>query len=116
MGVELMCNTFKHRNFMVVDLAQGILARTLIPRMAHSALRSGFAGYPTNPRWSAAKLRAWKMGRQWRDGLERGELVVRSSDSMLVPAADSEEDSDGSSGAQPLPLKPICQEPMLAFG
>lgn len=76
---------------MVVDLTENVLVNTPIPTVNHAALRSGFAGYPVNPRWNAAKFKAWKTGRQWRDALARGEMIVRSTDSMLVPAANQEE-------------------------
>ena len=48
------------------------------------ALRAGFVGFPTNPRWNAVKFHAWKVGRQWRNDLDTGELKVRTSDSILV--------------------------------
>lgn len=86
-----MKKAHKDQNFMVVDLTETVLVRTQIPSANHAALRSGFAGYPTNPRWNGAKVQAWKTGRQWREGLERGDLKVRPSDSMLVPAIDQEE-------------------------
>ena len=73
----------KQQTFLV-DLTDGIYVRTPIPSENHPALRSGFAGYPLNPRWNAAKYRAWKIGRQWRDSLEAEKMVVRASDSMLV--------------------------------
>lgn len=75
----------------VVDLADGVLVRTLIPPQNHPALRSGFAGYPANPRWDVAKFRAWKTGRQWREALHEGEMTVRDSDSMLVSAQEQNE-------------------------
>lgn len=71
----------------VVDLAEGIYVRTPIPSENHPALRSGFAGYPLNPRWNSTKYRAWKTGRQWRTLLAKDEIVIRPSDSMLVPRA-----------------------------
>lgn len=74
---------------MVVDLAENVLVQTLIPSANHAALRSGFAGYPTNPRWNGAKVQAWRTGRQWREALDRGELMVRSTDLMLVPVNES---------------------------
>ncbi len=76
---------------MVVDLTDNVLVNTPIPSAHHAALRSGFAGYPANPRWNATKYKAWKIGREWREALARGEMVVRSTDSMLVPAIQPEE-------------------------
>ncbi|ACB52523.1 hypothetical protein cce_3175 [Crocosphaera subtropica ATCC 51142] len=81
----------KHPNPTVVDLAQDILLRTTIPLDNHAALRSGFAGYPINPRWNVNKVRAWKTGRQLRQALQEGELIIRSSDSMLVPSDNEQE-------------------------
>lgn len=75
----------------VVDLTEGIYVRTPIPSENHPALRSGFAGYPLNPRWNTTKYRAWKTGRQWRTLLAKEEIVVRPSDSMLVPRASLQE-------------------------
>lgn len=69
----------------VVDLSKDILLRTTIPLDNHAALRSGFVGYPINPRWNINKVRAWKTGRQLRQALQEGEMIIRSSDSMLVP-------------------------------
>ena len=79
-----MLEAAKKSNQVVVDLGKGIFARTELSEPSIPALRSGFAGYPANPRWSALKFRAWKIGRQWRQALENGELKVR--DAMLVPA------------------------------
>jgi hypothetical protein len=73
------------RNPNVVDLTDCIYINTQILPENHPALRSGFAGYPTNPRWTVAKYQAWKTGRQLRDAYSKGHLIVRSSDSMLVP-------------------------------
>jgi hypothetical protein len=76
-------------NVSVVELTPNVYVRTTIPAVNHAALRAGFAGYTANPRWTVSKLRAWKKGRQWRDALARQEMVVRSSDSMLVFATQS---------------------------
>lgn len=73
---------------MVVDLTENVLVNTLIPSTNHPALRSGFAGYPANPRWNVAKFHAWKTGRQLRAALAQGKMIVRSTDSMLVPVAE----------------------------
>ncbi|MEB3273424.1 MAG: hypothetical protein VKJ85_06535 [Prochlorothrix sp.] len=75
----------KRSDAVVIELAHGVVARTSVAPMNHSALRSGFAGQPANPRWNASKVVAWKTGRQWRSALARGEMIVRPSDSMLVP-------------------------------
>lgn len=76
---------------MVVDLTDQVLVDTIVPKAHHAALRSGFAGYPANPRWNASKFRAWKSGLQLRTALAKGEMVVRKVDSMLVPATQQEE-------------------------
>ncbi|MFZ4666170.1 MAG: hypothetical protein ACOYME_07075 [Prochlorotrichaceae cyanobacterium] len=70
---------------IVIELTQGICAKTSIPLANHSALRSGFAGQPLNPRWTATKVVAWKTGREWRHALSVGTMVVRPSDSLLIP-------------------------------
>jgi len=74
-----------HSSPSIIDLSQGICAKTSIPLANHSALRSGFAGQPLNPRWTATKVVAWKTGREWRNALSIGTMVVRPSDSLLVP-------------------------------
>lgn len=109
-----MSKTLKERNFMVVDLTENVLVRTLIPSSNHAALRSGFAGYPVNPRWNATKFQAWKTGRQWREALARNEMVVRSTDSMLVPTQDAETKVDN------LPLsqrfnRPVSHQQVFAW-
>ncbi len=81
----------KNPNLTVVDLTQDILLHTSIPLDNHAALRSGFAGYPINPRWNTNKVRAWKTGRQLRQALHEGELTIRSSDSTLVPNDNAEQ-------------------------
>lgn len=81
-----MSETTNRNNLMVVDLAKNVLVRTAISKANHAALRAGFAGYPPNPRWSTTKYLAWKTGCQWRSALAKGEMEVRSQDSMLVPA------------------------------
>ncbi|MDJ0579923.1 hypothetical protein [Crocosphaera sp.] len=81
----------RHPNTTVVDLSQDILLRTTIPLDNHPALRSGFAGYPMNPRWNIKKVRAWKTGLRLRQALQQGDLIIRSSDSMLVPSDKEEE-------------------------
>lgn len=80
----------------VVDLSEDVLLNTTIPYENHAALRSGFAGYLPNPRWSVTKFRAWRTGRQLREALARGEMTIRSSDRMLIPIKeeiDSDEES-----------------------
>lgn len=72
-------------NPVVVDLTENILVHIDISQENHAALRSGFAGYPANPRWNINKFRAWKTGRQLREAFAQGQMVVRSTDSMLVP-------------------------------
>ncbi len=85
-----------NHNLKVVKLTEGILVRTQLKSAYIPALRSGFAGYPVNPRWSGVKYSAWKTGREWRKALVNGEMVVRSTDSILVSVnqvPDSEEES-----------------------
>jgi len=74
--------TLKDSELRLVELSAHIQVRTNLEATCIPALRSGFAGYPINPRWSAAKLRAWRLGCQWRQDLAAGERVVR--DSLLV--------------------------------
>lgn len=59
-----------------VDLNADVQSQTSLPPQYHSALRAGFAGYSPNPRWNQAKLKAWRLGRQWRDELAEGKRVV----------------------------------------
>ena len=44
-----------------------------------------------NPCWNSNKVRAWKTGRQLRQGLQEGKLTIRSSDSTLVPNDNAEQ-------------------------
>ncbi|ACK69787.1 conserved hypothetical protein [Gloeothece citriformis PCC 7424] len=78
-------------NPVVVDLTDNILLHTDIAVENHAALRSGFAGYPANPRWNVSKFHAWKTGRQLREALAQGQMVVRSTDSMLIPISLAQE-------------------------
>jgi hypothetical protein len=75
--------------FKIVQLAEGVFVSTPIEEFCIPALRSGFSGYPINPRWNGVKVHAWKTGCRMRDALSRGEMVVRTADSMLVSAADT---------------------------
>ena len=77
-----------------VQLTEGILVHTALDNACIPALRSGFAGYPVNPRWNAVKYHAWKTGRQWRTALSQGDMAVRSADSMLVSASEIEPTTD----------------------
>ncbi|MFP4008363.1 MAG: hypothetical protein ACLFV6_10225 [Spirulinaceae cyanobacterium] len=79
----------------VIQLAENIKVDTDIRDCHLPALRSGFAGYPANPRWDGSKFMTWKMGRQWRNALQMGTVVIRQSDSMLV-LADDEQNTDKS--------------------
>jgi hypothetical protein len=72
--------------FRVVELSECVKVQTNIQEANLPALRSGFAGYPLNPRWNASKTIAWKIGQQWRLALKDRKMRVRASDSMLVPA------------------------------
>ncbi|BAW97584.1 hypothetical protein NIES970_25380 [[Synechococcus] sp. NIES-970] len=77
-----------------LELADGIYIETAIPRENHPALRSGFAGYPSNPRWNIRKHQAWRQGKQWRQALDEGRMVVTNQ--HLVPI-----------------VQPDCQTPPL---
>lgn len=83
-----MLKKTEHRSPIVVDLTESIWLCTAVPQENHAALRSGFAGYPANPRWNVAKYQAWKAGRQLKEALKHGDMIVRSTDCMLVPAQD----------------------------
>ena len=85
-----MSDKLKNCKFTVVDLANGVKINTTISEANHSALRSGFARHPVNPRWTPLKYLAWKTGVQLRAALTRGDMVVRSADSLLVPASGEE--------------------------
>lgn len=87
---------FKQQNYnlKVVKLREGIFVYTQFNSAYIPALRSGFAGYPFNPRWSGVKFLAWKTGRQWRQALANGEMVVRSTDSILVYVVDEVPNSE----------------------
>lgn len=91
-----MTSMFKqHQNKLKkVQLAEGVFVYTPLADVCIPALRSGYAGYPVNPRWNAIKFHAWKIGHQWREALERGEMIIRSTDSMLVPIQKTEESTD----------------------
>lgn len=81
-----MARAINRSNLLLVELDEGVLAKTSIPSENHAALRAGFAGYTSNPRWCASKFVAWRTGRAWRDALESGRLAVRPDDCMLVPS------------------------------
>jgi hypothetical protein len=108
----------KHHDPAVVELNEQVSVRTAIPQENHPALRSGFAGYPLNPRWNVAKYRAWKVGKQLRDDWERGVMVVRTGDCLLVPTAEPDEEAEDkppSSLFSPAYSHNLL-EPMLAQG
>jgi hypothetical protein len=84
----------EHRSPMLVDLTESIWLCTVMPQENHAALRSGFAGYPANPRWNVTKYQAWKTGRQLKEALKQGEMIVRSSDCMLIPVKELDNTSD----------------------
>ncbi len=86
----------------VVELRPGVQAETHLPPQCHSALRAGFAGYSPNPRWSHAKLQAWRLGKQWRNDLAQGDRVVVNS--VLRALRDTEESLG--TAATHLPEKP----------
>lgn len=60
----------------IVELSEGVEVCTNIKSTYLPALRSGFAGYPLNPRWSASKIIAWKIGQQWRLEFQQGKLSL----------------------------------------
>ena len=84
----------QNRHLMVVDLTDKVSAATNIARENHAALRSGFVGFPPNPRWNTIKFCAWRTGCQWRDALARGTMTIRTTDSMLVPTLEAEVSSE----------------------
>lgn len=81
-----MAKAIGRSNLKLVELDKGVLAKTAIPSDNHAALRAGFAGFTSNPRWCASKFVAWRTGKAWKQALEAGQLAVRSTDSLLVPA------------------------------
>lgn len=82
----------------IVDLSAQVKVRTQLDATYIPALRSGFAGYPMNPRWNVAKLRAWRLGCQWRHDLATGSLALH--DSLLVASSELPQDE------APLPASP----------
>ncbi len=90
-----------------VQLAEGVLVMTAFNDICIPALRSGFAGYPVNPRWSGVKFHAWKTGRQWRQAVLQGEMTVRSTDSMLVSSCEVELPTDSESPQTWKPVSPL---------
>ena len=89
-GHNAISNDSDRAHLCLVELDQGVMAETTIPTANHAALRAGFAGYTSNPRWTSAKVMAWKTGRKWRQALAQGNLVIRPQDSMLVPVQDAD--------------------------
>jgi len=87
----------QQNKFKTVQLTEGVLVLTSFDDASIPALRSGFSGYPVNPRWNAVKFHAWKIGRQWRVALSKGEMTVRSTDSMLVSKSEIEQTTDSES-------------------
>jgi hypothetical protein len=82
--VKDVLQTVKETNPMIVNLTDKITVETIISSENHAALRAGFAGYPSNPRWSVTKYSAWKTGATWRNALQNGEMLVRESDLRLI--------------------------------
>lgn len=98
--------TLKRCNDRVIQLAEGVHVRTSLPSAYIPALRSGFALYPVNPRWNAMKFGAWKTGRQWRQALSQGRMLIRSTDLMLVDVnGNTEADSAESTPASHKPQR-----------
>lgn len=77
----------------VVELADDVYIETTIPRESHAALRSGFAGYPSNPRWTVRKFQAWKQGKQWRRAMNEGVMVVENKCLVMAVARPEEKRS-----------------------
>ncbi len=99
----------QQRTHKVVDLRDNVLVTTSLPNASIPALRSGFAGYPANPRWNAIKFHAWKLGRKWRHEWQKGNLVVRASDSMLVaPTEDDRQETEPESSELELVATPTA--------
>ena len=71
----------------IVELAEGVYIETAIARENHAALRSGFAGYPSNPRWTVRKYQAWKQGKQWRQSLTDGSMTIQDKQLIATEAA-----------------------------
>jgi len=67
-----------------IELTPGIYVQTGLPQAYIPALRSGFAQYPANPRWSALKFQAWKTGRQLRQAHDRGAATIGSGDRTFI--------------------------------
>ncbi len=86
-----MIKTNQPQKPVIVDLNDQIFVNTTLPLEQHAALRSGFMGYPMNPRWDINKYHAWKTGRQLRSDLQQNKLVVRASDCLLIPQGEAEE-------------------------
>ncbi|WP_413161052.1 hypothetical protein ACL6C3_21330 [Capilliphycus salinus ALCB114379] len=76
----------KDRVGRIVELSKGIKIYTDIGEQNIMLLRLGFAGYPVNLNWSLSKLLAWRQGYQLREYLLTGKMIVRETDSMLVPS------------------------------
>lgn len=100
----------KQKPCKIVQLTEKVRVCTSFPDHCIPALRCGYAGYPVNPRWSALKFHAWKTGFQWRDAVWRGEMIVRTTDSMLVPIAEAEAEAD----SEESPLPRLWGSPMLS--
>ena len=86
--------SIQSRNLMIVELTDQVTASTTISPENHPALRSGFVGFPPNPRWSTTKFCAWRTGCQWREALTKGRMIIRKGDSMLVPTVKPEVSSE----------------------
>ncbi|AFY40461.1 hypothetical protein Lepto7376_4353 [[Leptolyngbya] sp. PCC 7376] len=71
----------------MVELAEGVYIETAIPRENHAALRSGFAGYPNNPRWTVRKYKAWKQGKLWRKSLSDGSMTIHDQQLIATETA-----------------------------
>ncbi|MGC9505837.1 hypothetical protein [Baaleninema sp.] len=101
-----MSATTHNHNFRVVPLSENVKVKTDLQDIHLPALRSGFAGYPMNPRWNALKFRAWKLGRQWRQELLEGQLYVRPDDLMLVSIAETDDAPSDASASEASTTEP----------
>ncbi|NET54704.1 MAG: hypothetical protein F6K47_00385 [Symploca sp. SIO2E6] len=109
-----MNRALKEYNLMVIDLTENVFVHTSLPSANHAALRSGFIGYPINPRWGVAKFQAWRTGRQWREALAQGQMMVRSTDSMLVPVTAQQENKENTPTTKNFPF-PVWAKQVLNY-
>jgi len=109
-----MNRALKEYDLMVIDLTEDVFVNTSLPSVNHAALRSGFVGYPINPRWNVTKYQAWRTGRQLREALARGEMMVRSTDSMLVPVTAQQKSKENLPTTKSFPF-PVWAKQVLNY-